>query len=190
MSLDRLIRCLDAAVADPASEDTPCARVQGVLQLAAGVELLAPHQRVTNPDRYARHLVHRDPAGRYSVVAMVWAPGQGTPVHDHGGLWGTEVVLQGRIRSRSYLVVPRFARPDRFHVALASTGAAGAGDAEQLVPPFDHHALDNPYDSVAVTLHVYGGDLRQCFVYREQADGWTEEICVLHTGDEADRRAA
>src|SRR4030095_11912675 len=40
---------------------------------------------VTKPDCYARHLLHVDPAGRFSVVVMVWGPGQRTPIHAHGG---------------------------------------------------------------------------------------------------------
>src|SRR5262245_55525158 len=35
---------------------------------------------VTKPDCYARHLLHVDPAKRFSVVVMVWGSGQRTPI--------------------------------------------------------------------------------------------------------------
>ena len=37
----------------------------------------------------------------------------------------------------------------------------GAGRA----PPFDHHIMKNPQDEVAVTIHVYGGELYGCNTY-------------------------
>ncbi|MEO6249681.1 MAG: cysteine dioxygenase, partial [Luteimonas sp.] len=38
-------------------------------------------------DHYARRELYRSQRHGYSVVAMTWGPGQGTPVHDHSGLW-------------------------------------------------------------------------------------------------------
>ena len=37
-------------------------------------------------DHYARREIYRSREHGYSVVAMTWGPGQGTPVHDHCGL--------------------------------------------------------------------------------------------------------
>src|SRR6478735_3241181 len=56
------------------------------------------------PDHYARRLLHRDPRGRYSAIVMTWGPGQGTAVHDHGGLWCVEGVVDGEIAVTQYLV--------------------------------------------------------------------------------------
>ena len=53
---------------------------------------------------YARRLLHRDPEGRYSAIVMTWGPGQGTAVHDHGGLWCVEGVVDGEIAVTQYLV--------------------------------------------------------------------------------------
>ena len=52
--------------------------------------------------RYARRLLHRDPAGRYTAIVMTWGPGQGTAVHDHGGLWCVEGVVDGEIAVTQY----------------------------------------------------------------------------------------
>src|SRR2546427_163104 len=54
------------------------------------------------PDCYARHLLFKDPQGRFAVVVMVWGRAQKTPVHDHGGVWCVEGVYQGRIRVTRY----------------------------------------------------------------------------------------
>jgi predicted metal-dependent enzyme (double-stranded beta helix superfamily) len=115
-------------------------------------------------DAYARRLLHRDPAGRYSAIVMTWGPGQGTAVHDHGGLWCVEGVVDGEIAVTQYRVVPDadgFFRVTPIGALLASTGSAGC-----LIPPTDHHVLANARPSTAsVTLHIYGGDLDDCKVF-------------------------
>ena len=45
--------------------------------------VLEPAEREPDPNRYRQHILHIDPAGRFSIVALVWLPGQGTPIHDH-----------------------------------------------------------------------------------------------------------
>lgn len=125
-------------------------------------------------DGYARHLVHRDPQGRFSAIVMVWSPGQGTPIHDHGGLWCVECVYQGKIRVRSYDLeetrddgAVRFVENDEV--------TAGCGEAGHLIPPFDHHVIDNPFERVAATLHVYGGDMSACQTFQPLGDGFHRE---------------
>ena len=54
---------------------------------------------------YARRLLHLDPSGRYSVVLMVWAEGQGSPLHDHSGRWCVECVYRGSISEQSFTPV-------------------------------------------------------------------------------------
>src|SRR5579863_1399063 len=56
-------------------------------------------------DHYARRLVYDDPSTGVSVLAMVWAPGQSTPLHDHSGLWVVEAVLAGEIETVPYHLI-------------------------------------------------------------------------------------
>jgi predicted metal-dependent enzyme (double-stranded beta helix superfamily) len=116
------------------------------------------------PDCYARRLLHRDPQGRYSAIVMTWGPGQGTAVHDHGGLWCVEGVVDGEIAVTQYDV---HAEPDGYYrVTPIGSMLAGTGSAGCLIPPTDHHVLANARPSRAsVTLHVYGGDLDDCKVF-------------------------
>lgn len=138
--------------------------------LGRGALKLPAHLTVPLPDHYARRLLHRDPAGRYSAIVMTWGPGQGTAVHDHGGLWCVEGVVEGEIAVTQYLVVP-----DGGGYFLASPVGrltAGTGSAGCLIPPTDHHVLANARPSQpSVTLHVYGGDLDDCTVFLPTDDG-------------------
>jgi predicted metal-dependent enzyme (double-stranded beta helix superfamily) len=107
---------------------------------------------------------------------MTWGPGQGTPVHDHGGLWCVEGVVEGRIAVTPFDVTRD---PDGFYrVTPGPTELAGVGAAGRLIPPTDYHVLTNARpDAPSVTLHVYGGDLCACTVFLPQPDG----RCAAHT---------
>lgn len=156
--LDRSVEAGDAKAITSA--------VKADLEHLLGTRALALPARFTEPraDGYARRLLHRDPAGRYSAIVMTWGPGQGTAVHDHGGLWCVEGVVDGEIAVTHYRVeadADGFFRVTPIGALLAGTGSAGC-----LIPPTDHHVLANARPSAAsITLHVYGGDLDDCRVF-------------------------
>ena len=45
--------------------------------------LLDPEHREPDPNHYRQHVLHVEPDGSFSVVALVWLPGQETCIHDH-----------------------------------------------------------------------------------------------------------
>jgi predicted metal-dependent enzyme (double-stranded beta helix superfamily) len=101
---------------------------------------------------------------------MTWGPGQGTPVHDHGGLWCVEGVVEGQIAVTHYDVTP--AGGSAFNAVRRGTLVAGIGTAGRLIPPTDHHVLSNALPSTpSLTLHVYGGDLAECRVFLPDGHG-------------------
>ena len=169
--LDELIARLDAAVEEPTPQAIT-ARVKKDLEEILGTSRLElPDRfRVTRADCYARRLLYQDPRLRYTAVVMTWGPGQGTPVHDHGGLWCVEGVVEGLIAVTRYAVTPQ--PGDRYQVRTLDTLLAGTGEAGRLIPPTDHHVIANALsDRPSLTLHVYGGELDGCQVFVPEADG-------------------
>jgi 3-mercaptopropionate dioxygenase len=57
-------------------------------------DVLTVEQRVGDPDDYRSHLLHTEPDGSFSIVALAWRPGQMTPIHDHV-TWCVFGVIQG-----------------------------------------------------------------------------------------------
>ncbi len=165
-----LIRGLDQAtsVADPGAI---CQRVKRVLTASVldDADFLPADYLVPTPERYARRLLHKDPAGRYSVVIMVWDRGQGTPLHDHAGAWCVECVYRGRIRIESY---DRTALDDGA-IGFRSAGVLFAGPAEagHLIPPHEYHRIENPDADPAVTIHVYSGEMTWCNAFHPLPEG-------------------
>ena len=45
--------------------------------------LLSPEQCATKADCYARHVIYADPAGRFTILAIVWGAGQFSQPHAH-----------------------------------------------------------------------------------------------------------
>jgi 3-mercaptopropionate dioxygenase len=163
--LSELIARLDASV-EAGSPKAITAAVKADLEQVLGARRLTLPAELTTPmaECYARRLLHRDPRGRYSAIVMTWGPGQGTAVHDHGGLWCVEGVVDGDIAVTQYLVQQE---PDGYYrVTPIGSLLAGTGSAGCLIPPTDHHVLANARPTQpSVTLHVYGGDLDDCKVF-------------------------
>ena len=163
--LAELIARLDRSVEAGSVQDITAA-VKADLEdiLGRGTLALPAGFSTPRPDSYARRLLHRDPRGRYTAIVMTWGPGQGTAVHDHGGLWCVEGVVDGEIAVTQYLVERD--TDGYFRVTPIGSLLAGTGSAGCLIPPTDHHVLANARPSRAsVTLHVYGGDLDDCKVF-------------------------
>ncbi len=137
------------------------------------------------PHTYARRLLHRDDHRGYNAIVMTWGPGQGTALHDHGGIWCVEGVVAGEMAVVQYEMVDPDgvpgaspapaspAAPDRrYRFAPRGRVHALAGASGALIPPFEYHTLANALpDRVSVTLHVYGGEMSFCHLFEPLDDG-------------------
>lgn len=148
--------------------------VQRVLEqtLSSGALYLPDGFRHPKSDAYARRLLHRDPELDYTAVVMTWGPGQRTPLHDHDGCWCVEGVVEGEIRVTRYELLkgPVEGAEDLFHFRRQDTLRAAPGEAGALIPPLEHHVLGNATENgVAVTLHVYQGEMARCATFEPVA---------------------
>jgi 3-mercaptopropionate dioxygenase len=121
--------------------------------------------RVARPDGYSRRLLYRDTDLGFTALVMTWGPGQATPLHDHAGIWCVEGVMEGQLQvSRWELLQEDGEGLCRF--AHRGDVPARAGSAGALIPPFEHHVLANAStDRIALTLHVYGGEMDHCSIF-------------------------
>jgi predicted metal-dependent enzyme (double-stranded beta helix superfamily) len=123
------------------------------------------------PDHYARNLIWRDAHARFVVIGMSWAPGQGSPLHDHDALWGGEIVVSGTMHETRYQLLERDLT-SRYRFAGAQSCLSSRGSVAMLTPPIEYHAFANAGDSVARTVHVYGGDLTKAQTFAHEAGQW------------------
>lgn len=126
--------------------------------------------RQASADCYARHLIYSDPQERFIMVAMVWSPGQKTPIHDHGGIWCVEGVYEGHICVRRYQV-EETAGSDVAQVRELEVLDSCVGSTGMLIPPVEHHVMENDQDTLAITVHAYGHEIQECHVFLPRPDG-------------------
>ncbi len=120
--------------------------------------------RAARENRYARHLLYRSEAHGYVVVAMIWGPGQGTPLHDHDGTWCVEGVLEGDIDVTQYDLLEETEKEWRFE--RQNTQRTGVGSAGSLIPPFEYHTIRNASEeNISITVHVYGREMTSCTIF-------------------------
>ncbi len=157
-ALRRFTDGMDRAVA--ATDDTAAraAAASSLLRdLLAHPGAIGPEHRVPAADSYQQHVVHVHPDGCYSLVALVWQPGQITPIHDHR-CWCVVGVLEGEENEERFHLVQRDGER-----ALVRTGLArqAAGAVCTLVPPQEniHRVSSAAPTGVTVSLHVYGDDI-------------------------------
>ncbi len=128
-----------------------------------GPDILTDAQRVGDPAGYRSHLLHAEPGGSFSIVAMVWLPGQVTPVHDHV-TWCVFGVIQGAEHEELFALADNGSR-------LVRTGSARntTGQVSGFAPPGDIHRVRNTGGGVTISLHVYGADISRlgCSIRRE-----------------------
>ena len=135
----------------------------------------------TAEGRYARRELYRSEQHGYCVVAMTWGPGQGTPIHDHCGMWCVEGVWSGALEVVQY---ERLA-DENGHCRFQPVGSiqAGPGSAGSLIPPHEYHTIRNPSeDAIAVSLHIYSGNMTRCAIFQPLPEEHGYERCERQLG--------
>jgi predicted metal-dependent enzyme (double-stranded beta helix superfamily) len=159
---------LTAFAADAARlADDPHAIGERLRGLLAADGWLAPEHRAGDPHNYRQHLLYVSPDRRVSIVALVWLPGQRTPIHDHVS-WCVVGVYEGRERETRY-------RAADGHLEVAGQIDADPGHVEVIVPTAeaDIHDVTAVGDRPTISIHVYGADIEKLgsSVYR-RFDDW------------------
>ena len=110
--------------------------------------MLTAEQRLGSPDDYCAHNLHVEPDGSFSIVALVWRPGQITRIHDHV-TWCVFGVIQGveheELFDADLNLVGRSDEPRRRRQRLR---------AARRHPPRAQHRRQT-----AISIHVYGTDV-------------------------------
>jgi len=120
-------------------------------------DLLLPAQCEPDPECYRQHVLYVEDDGSFSVVALVWMPGQSTAIHDHV-CWCVVGVHEGQELGIQYAPAEQ---DDSQFLLPVSVSTNVVGSVEALTPPGDIHRVVNPGPGVAISIHVYGADVRQ-----------------------------
>ena len=88
-------------------------------------------------------------------------------------MWCVEGVWSGTIEVVQYELREHEGQDFRFEeVATMRTGRGSAGS---LIPPHEYHTIRNPNDEVAVSVHIYRGEMNRCSVFLPKSEGWYQQ---------------
>ncbi|MEV7128023.1 cysteine dioxygenase family protein [Streptomyces sp. NPDC093260] len=118
-------------------------------------DLLTDRQREGDPGHYRQHILHAEPDGSFSIVSLVWLPGQRTAIHDHVS-WCVTGVHVGREHERRYALVPGDGGP---RLVATRDAVNEQGEVCGFAPPGDIHRVWNAGEEKAISLHIYGADI-------------------------------
>jgi predicted metal-dependent enzyme (double-stranded beta helix superfamily) len=111
-------------------------------------DVLSAAQRLGSPDDYVGHTLYVEPDGSFSIVALVWRPGQRTRIHDHL-TWCVLGVIQGVEHEELFDADLNLIGESENHV----------GDVGGFAPPGDIHRVHNTGAQTAISIHIYGTDV-------------------------------
>jgi len=160
-TLTPAIAALAADVATVVRSDAPAIEVSRqvadtLTPFLAMPDLLDADQTRGRADCYTQHVLYVDPASRFSIVSLVWMPGQRTVIHDHVS-WCVVGVYQGVEQETLYRLVDDGLEPA--HLVRTGQSANLAAMTSFFAPPGDIHEVCNASDDTVISVHVYGADV-------------------------------
>jgi predicted metal-dependent enzyme (double-stranded beta helix superfamily) len=111
-------------------------------------DVLTAEQRLGSPDGYRSHTLHVEPGGSFSIIGLVWRPGQITRIHDHL-TWCVFGVIEGVEHEELFDA----------DLNLISRSDNQVGEVSGFAPPGDIHRVHNTTDATAISIHIYGTDV-------------------------------
>jgi len=121
------------------------------------------------PERYRRHLIAGGSEQPYSALLIAWPAAHRTPIHDHAGLWGIELVLDGALEVEEFTIGGELEQPQ---LTAQRTLMLGTGDAAVFTGRrYAHRCRNLSPTRPALSLHVYGGVLDRYHAFQTDARG-------------------
>ena len=137
--------------------------------IAASEDAPNVHRFAADGDEFRRHPIAAVESDDCSALLMYWPAGHATLPHDHAGLWGIEVVVDGRLDVDEYL---KSGSADEPILTLVRSLSLRAGDAAVFTSEqYVHRCRNRSNTSATLTLHIYGGVLAAYTAFDTDAAG-------------------
>ncbi|PSR77993.1 RmlC-like cupin domain-containing protein [Coniella lustricola] len=107
---------------------------------------------MADPDlAYTRNLVDEG-NGKSNLLVLVWTPGKGSPIHDHGNAHCIMKILHGSLTESRY----EFPDSDKEKpMRLTSQRVHEANAVAYMADELGLHKMENTGDDYAISLHLY-----------------------------------
>ncbi|KAJ0115328.1 hypothetical protein J7T55_012605 [Diaporthe amygdali] len=100
---------------------------------------------------YTRNLVDEG-NGKSNLLVLVWTPGKGSPIHDHGNAHCVMKILRGSLTETRY----EFPTSDRAQpMRMLSERTSKENDVAYMADELGLHKVENRGQDYAISLHLY-----------------------------------
>lgn len=179
----RVLALIDACVEQNGHADVAkiCDQLAGAVRWAD-----CPRASHGSPDAatasYRRIALSDGRARGYEALLIAWPPGHVTPIHDHDGLWGLELVLDGALQVDAF----HMTEDSAISLEAVDTTVVGVGDSVSFIDThYAHQCRNLSRNNMALSLHVYGGELNSYHSFHHDLDQWVSQLhqTVRETSD-------
>ena len=141
----------------PEPDDIPRRVAEAMAPMLETEDLLCDELREPDTSWYRKHVLYADPEKRFTVLALIWLPGQGTVVHGHTA-WGAVGVYEGNPNVACYDCEEL--EGGKHSATQTKDIHCQPGDTATVRPGIcDVHRIYNATESTMITVHTYGCDL-------------------------------
>ncbi len=130
-----------------------------------------------NAKGFMRNILHSEED--IGLFVVTWNALQCSPIHDHNKTWGLMGVLKGQLYEEEYSMTPTTVdaiKNEQYQLTKKKLSClkAGAVTAFLSTPNRYIHRMGNPYETPALSLHLYGSALNTYYLYSEKTGEKTE----------------
>lgn len=164
-------RIVEAALAEPDAGSVERIRAD-LTSMAVHEDCPLPADFYDEADlpNYRRHLLFGDDDSAYSCLLIKWPPDHVTPLHDHGGVWGIELVIDGALQVDEFVAADLAGAPTR--LTPQRSLILGVCDSTAFTDPrYVHRCRNLSSRKASLSLHVYGGMLAEFSTFRPATPG-------------------
>lgn len=145
--------------------------------LAAAEDAPYAYRFAADGEQFRRHPIAAVESRDCSALLMYWPAGHATLPHDHAGLWGIEIVVDGHLDVDEYT---QSGDADKPVLTFVRSLRLSAGDAAMFTSEkYVHRCRNRSNTSATLTLHIYGGVLAAYTAF--ETDGAGAIIPALRT---------
>ena len=122
---------------------------------------------------YTRNCIVENEA--FELILICWAPGQSTPVHDHGGEECWVYIANGEVEEKMF----EMTLDGKLNETKSSNRKKG--NITYMVDMMGYHSLANITDKRACTLHLYAKPIESCNIFDSETKAFVNKDMTYDT---------
>ncbi|GIX88228.1 cysteine dioxygenase type 1 [Caerostris darwini] len=132
-----------------------------------------------DPHRYTRNLVDEG-NGKYNLMLLAWAEGQGSSIHDHANSHCFMKVLDGSLREVRFAWPSESEEEEEKEMQIIGQTTLKTNDVTYMNDSLGLHRVENPsHTQTAASLHLYSPPFESVLLFDQRTGHKTKGKCTF-----------